>query len=105
MLCETAMIFISMLAAIGICELAICIYCAIFSKRLRGRMHIVVDNLDENDAERVIRGLETVLALTGLCGFAFKIRLSESVRLDEGVLERLKREYGNIEEEELGKRS
>ena len=96
MLYEIALIFISMLAAVGISELLLYFFGRAYAKRLSHSFCILVENLKEEDTEAVLRQLESLLSLSALDGTICEIRLGKGVTASEEVLERLQREYGNI---------
>lgn len=98
MLYEIALIFISMLAAVGISELMLYFFGRAFAKGMSGRFCILVEDLQKEEAEAAIRQLESLLSLSVLDGTICEIRLGKGVEVSEEAVERLRREYGNIKQ-------
>ncbi len=96
MLYEIALIFISMLAAVGISELMLYFFGRVFARGLSHRFCILVEDLREDEAEAVIRQLESLISLSVLDGTICEIRLGKNVEASSEAVERLQREYGNI---------
>ncbi len=97
MLYEILIIFVCMFAALGIVELAVYSFNLMCSSRLPHKFYIVADNFGKDDAEYVIRFLESVIGRSGVHSAICGIKLGENAEIDEELLEALREEFSNIE--------
>lgn len=97
MLYELLIIFVCMFAALGIVELAVYAFNLMCASRLPHKFYIVADDFDNDDAEYVIRFLESVIGRSGVHSAICGIKLGENARIDEELLKTLREEFPNIE--------
>jgi len=96
MLYEILIIFVCMFASLGIVELAVYIFNLECSKRLPHKFYILADNFGPDDAEYVIRFLESLISRSGTDSAICGIRLGDNVEIDSELLETLLEEFPNI---------
>ncbi len=100
MLYEILIIFVCMFAALGIVELAVYTFNRLCSSRLPHKFYIVADNFSAEDAEYVIRFLESLIGRGGLGSAICGIRLGKNAQIDRELLLALLEEFPNIEQME-----
>ncbi len=96
MLYDILLIFICLFASLGIVELTIYIFNLLCSKKLHDKFYILADNFTEDEAEYVIRFLESLISNSGLDCSVCGIKLGENTEISPELLHRLKLEYRNI---------
>ena len=97
MLYEILIIFVCMFAALGIVELSVYHFNRICSTRLPHRFFILADDFEKEDAEYVIRFLESVISRSGLDSAVCGIKLGKNANIDSELLDILKEEFSNID--------
>ena len=97
MLYDLLIIFVCMFAALGIVELAVNIFNRMCAARLPHKFYILAEDFPEEDAEYVIRFLESAISRSGLECSIKGIRLGENAKISTELLEALKEEFPNIE--------
>ena len=85
-----------MFAAYGITELAVYYFNRICAAKLPHRFCILADNFEKEDAEYVLRFLESMIRKHGLEYAVCGIKLGENAEVEKETLEALCNEYGNI---------